>query len=1200
MSCGGGILNSAQWVGDPVDVVSGARAEISLDFRVAWPVAFEWRRYWDSTKLHLTGELGHGHAHEFERWLEFTTDGIRLLTPIGNATDFPALTRDGATAVTPGLILSRVTLLRYRLSILDGPVMEFEFLNAQAKGLLKTIRQGEDSLQLEHDAKGRVTRARSFGKSDDIPEVRFLRAETGKLTSLELNTPGAQPRTIATFEYDGAGNLIRETDPYKNAFRFQYDKQHRCTKRTDPRGYSFNFAYDEKGRCTFAAGEDGLHEVKLRYLPEQGVTQVTRGDGGLWQYFYTPQGVLTQIVDPYAGLRVYALENGRIAQEIDPAGNATKFLYDPTGAPAAKVDSAGRFLLPNQDAPKPNHKVADNPAQYEFGRAARTIAPAEPRFAPRAGSTYAHWLMPNPLAPVEGERTDPFGILTRQDLKDGASRRWVYTANAWVEKYTDADNRAYTYAYTSWNQLASETRPSGATTWFRYNKERDTTGVTDAGGTTSEYEYDLKDRLVRVKRLGTLVEEYKYNPADRLIEKLDGKGNTLLKLEAGPGGLMTRRKLASGEDQTFEYDKAGRLAKASGSAGKCEFEHDFANRRTADLRDGKGVTADYESDGELRFVEVLAKFRTTYSRTPAGDRLIRDPGGNVHTFRIAQGRAERTHSNGSSELTELDPAGRILSRVVNHAAAARWTRRFSYSAEGDLLKLDDSASGATTFEYDPDHRLTRMFRAGREELFLHDEADNLVQQPGLSNVELAPGNRMIAANGETFEFNDRAAVASRSSPSGTTTYHRDSRGRLLRATLNSREWSAKYDILSRRTSKTWLGQTTTYYWESDRLAAEVSHAGAVRVYLYADALAITPFMFMEFDSIDAKPDQGRRYFIYSDQVGAPRVVENEQGTLVWRARLDSYGKAEIDPHSTITLHLRFPGHLHDPELGLHYNRFRYYDPALGRYLESDPIGLEGGINLYAYSTRPLVYADVRGLCPAPRNRSNQSEDGDDRENPPRPADIDDIEGQSAIGRAVGMDGEDLGRLAQIAKDDNQLIIVRATNPNSLDHHGDGRAIPKPVTCKLKTDPETGMVMQRSNPGEPAPPGFHYDREGYLCTNDRGQRLYGDHDLQGVYQRNGETDDDGFHGTNSNDPRAQQRINEAFPGRDMVAHGANDDYRPGGQMGRQPGENERFLVVEPDGTSRVVGPPTSALQDYYDSKGIDWPYDNYHTSPPTPR
>src|SRR5208283_5148823 len=70
-----------------------------------------------------------------------------------------------------------------------------------------------------------------------------------------------------------------------------------------------------------------------------------------------------------------------------------------------------------------------------------------------------------------------------------------------------------------------------------------------------------------------------------------------------------------------------------------------------------------------------------------------------------------------------------------------------------------------------------------------------------------------------------------------------------------------------------------------------------------------------------------------------------------------------DPSSRIDVPLRFPGHYADPEIGLYYNRFRFYSPELGRYTQSDPVGIGAGLNVYAYPANPLAQADDRGECP---------------------------------------------------------------------------------------------------------------------------------------------------------------------------------------------------------------------------------------------
>ncbi|MAQ24722.1 MAG: hypothetical protein CMK83_10915 [Pseudomonadales bacterium] len=95
-------------------------------------------------------------------------------------------------------------------------------------------------------------------------------------------------------------------------------------------------------------------------------------------------------------------------------------------------------------------------------------------------------------------------------------------------------------------------------------------------------------------------------------------------------------------------------------------------------------------------------------------------------------------------------------------------------------------------------------------------------------------------------------------------------------------------------------------------------------------------------------------------MNTPELVTNAERTVVWKSNRTPFG--EEDPEiALVEQPFRFPGQYYDAETGLYYNLNRYYHPGLGRYITSDPIGLDGGINTYGYAYQnPIMYYDPRG------------------------------------------------------------------------------------------------------------------------------------------------------------------------------------------------------------------------------------------------
>ncbi len=151
--------------------------------------------------------------------------------------------------------------------------------------------------------------------------------------------------------------------------------------------------------------------------------------------------------------------------------------------------------------------------------------------------------------------------------------------------------------------------------------------------------------------------------------------------------------------------------------------------------------------------------------------------------------------------------------------------------------------------------------------------------------------------------------------------------------------------------------TRFIYGQGGELLAETDATGAVlREYIYLNGAPL------------AVLDSSGVHYLHTDHLGTPRAVTDQTGRLVWTWIADPFGTtaANDDPDgdgATFTLNLRFPGQYFDTETGLHYNYFRYYDPATGRYVTSDPIGLAGGLNTYGYvGGDPVGGVDFLGLA----------------------------------------------------------------------------------------------------------------------------------------------------------------------------------------------------------------------------------------------
>ena len=931
--------------GEPIDVVTGANVDAFVDFVQPGAPDLLWTRFYDSRLVDQPSIVGRGFRLNLQRELQRTDEGFTFVDGEGEPLDLPPLASHADVVSRDGYALRKIRggiegTQEGEVYEIEGPdgVMRFAPQHRDTPSPMVELRADGTTFSLVHDERDRLVEVR-----DAARRLRLHYDARGQLEQV-VDPSGMEPSVLSWHRYDVDGRLIEHRDVHGHASTYAYDDAHRMTRKTDRNGYAFHYRYDDRGRCVHSWGDDGMYEVRLRYDDDARETTVTWPDGGCWRYRYDTDGVLVRIVDPYGGeQRLVRGDDGRVQQHIDEAGNATTLLYDQRGQHVAQRDCLGYLAPPLEVEPSP-----PNPLTYAL--------PSTP-LACRWGST-----VPHPHRADPETRYDAWGRCREQRDAHGV-QAWQHDAQGNPSAHRDHDRNISRLILGSWNQPRERVDAEAGRTRVETSFRGKITRVEDPGGVVHEYVYDRKDRLTELRRDGAPLDRYRWDAAGNLVEKLDGEGRTLLSLDHGPGNLLIGRALADGETQRFEHDARGRITRATTDALVVERRYDDQGRVVADLRDGAGV--EHEQDGNrLVATRWFGRFEIRFEYEAEGSRTIVDPTGDRHRLEAGEdGTVTRRLANGTVEHQRFDDRGLCLrTELDGPGMETSWVRTHRYSGHGDLLDTLDSHAGPTTYAYDGLHRLLVARRDdGEAEHYRWDAAGNLLQQPGLRDVCVGRGNRLKRANREDLSYDHRLRLCRRDAAACSSEYRYDALDRLVELTRGGERWTAAYDPLTRRVSKTWRGQTTTYHWDDFRLGAEQFPDGTQRIYVYADLEAMVPLMFVEYVGRDAAASDGRVFHIFADQVGAPSCVQDEHGQVVWRARMNPFGRVQVDPASTVTMHLRFPGHLHDPETGLHLNRFRYYDPGLGRYLQSDPLGIVGGLNTYQYCPNPLSTVDMDGL-----------------------------------------------------------------------------------------------------------------------------------------------------------------------------------------------------------------------------------------------
>jgi RHS repeat-associated protein len=796
------------------------------------------------------------------------------------------------------------------------------------------------------------------------------------------------------------------------------------TKVVDAQGGQRTFGWDRFCRKTFEKDPEG-HTKTWEYTEEGLLTRFTNAMGVEMQLEYTDSGLPAVLVDAMGR---------RWVRDYDAAGNIT--------AAGLQGDSLWRY----QRDGRGNVVVITNPAGYS-----RTLA------YDRAGLIVSGKDYEGNVAYF---RRNGFGLLTEYvDAKGNITRRgYDYTRNLVRVRRADgtevrfeydpegnrvsrcgADGAMYTYEYGPLSQLKSFRRPSGTGIDFVYDSEGNLRILVNEQNQYWQYKYDTLGHVVQERDFGGRTLRYGYDLAGALRKRVTGNGD-MTDFERNPLGQLVSKRSSDGTFAEFEYDAEGLLSGACNQWTTVRLERDAYGRVVRETQGPHFIASSYDPRG-LRTERRTSTGRTTkwiYNRNGDLEKLFLSDDTWLSFSRDELGReAQRKLANtngayGFCVRREYDSLSRVTKQVASVELGQPGELRFAgerifhYDWSGRLVGTEESSRGTVKYSYDADGHVREAIREkGRSERFQYDSAGRLVSGAsgeilrGFDHPEskrIDPGRQDEQLNvTRTDQYDDDGRLTEKRVGDRTWRFEWTAES-LLRSVVTSsgERWLYEYDPFGRRISKTGPGGTTRYIWDRTGIAEEIPNDASAKG---PSSWIYEPRSFRPL----AKLHNDTAYLCVTDHLGTPVELVSSDGKVGWSARLTTWGELEQQEVSSTGCPIRFQGQWWDQESGLHYNLNRYYDPTIGAYISSDPIGRLGGTRPYGYAHSPLNWVDPLGLA---SNSLFRGDDGYGRGDP--------------MGLPMGSDADITTPWDHVRKDPGESSIFTsfAETKNAADKFGD--------------------------------------------------------------------------------------------------------------------------------------------------------------------
>lgn len=717
-----------------------------------------------------------------------------------------------------------------------------------------------------------------------------------------------------------------------------YDGAGRVLASKDVNGITTHSEYDAAGRMTASkirgandASEADDRITRIEYWPDGLVKKVTQPDGSYTSYGYDGANRLTSIADAEGNTITYTLDgagNQTGEQVKDDQGALMRSLtrtYNTLGQLQSQTDAYGRVTSFTYDANGDLDQSTDA------------------------------------LTRVADNNTDPLGRLTRtlQDMNGiAAETQFSYDALDNLTQVNDPKGLNTTYTYNGLGDQTQLQSPDTGSTTYTYDSAGNRASQTDARGVTTTYGYDALNRLTSVSvPTSSLNIGYVYDSTQAACQSGEGYGvGRLTRIDDGSGSTV------------YCYNRFGDLVRkvqtTNGQSFTLRYQYNAAGQLTGMVYPD-GASVDYAYDALGRVSEIGAT-PTGGTRQVVLTNATYYPFGPVAEWSYGNGRLMKRSLNqnyqpgfvevvGAGGLSlgyEFDQVGN-LKRLRGADQADPPRRVFGYDGLNRLTENRDGVSNALLegYAYDKTGNRTSATVGATTTPYSYPAGSHRLDSVGATarSYDNVGNTTQIGGTAKEFVYNDLNRMSQyRESGVAKMNYVYNGRGEQVRKHLGSSDTYSVYDEAGR-----WVGD----YSGSGTPVQQVVWFGDLPVAV-----------------LDGASTAQKLYYVEADMLGTPRVVvdpvRGATGTVVWTWDLagEAFGNTapNQDPDgdaAQFVFNMRFPGQRYDAASGLNYNYFRDYEASTGRYVESDPIGLEGGLSTYGYvGGNSLIDTDALGLA----------------------------------------------------------------------------------------------------------------------------------------------------------------------------------------------------------------------------------------------